>query len=426
MPHMGRWAFALPWLLISLSSTNILAQTTAVPVGVCGAHSSSYATNCAEDDNINIPLYGGRVDSFRIIATHPQYEVGVDNCQADFTGCGLSRASDAATDTCSPVFDDGINVVHMCSVPDWWRPFQMELSVAGRSASGHYLVLYRKVDGENSWPQYLVLYQDGNLRLKPQSPVGAPDRCFGSSVVIGPAAPAARPFVDIARVHVSTAPLALDVTFRNGLGTARFDLSVNRTSAIATIRPGYGSGPSIPFATFRSMWVSDGNSDADAVETFAGVFPIMANWRNLAGRSWFFHRRVRSRHNTSAPDIRIEAQDVSPQLLVDASPSSLRTGGTMRVAASVFAGVVSTPVDAYFALRVPGGSLLFLQPGPIFTSEMRPFVRSWSPVDLNATLVARAFEGWEPVGQYEWLSAFFSSAGELLSCIGWSSLSFTR
>jgi hypothetical protein len=56
------------------------------------------------------------------------------------------------------------------------------------------------------------------------------------------------------------------------------------------------------------MWVEDGNADVDRVETSVGD-SAMLGWNELAGPSWFFHRKVRSKHNTSSPDIKIIIQD---------------------------------------------------------------------------------------------------------------------
>jgi len=271
------------------------------------AENRSFSTTCAEEDNVNIPIFAfpGQVSRFRVVATHPAYEVGNDNCAPDFSGCGSGAgiATAPAADTCQKLWDDGVNVVEVCTEPGWWRPYSMSVSVGSQTASGHRLVLYRKIDGEASWPQFLVLYEDGNLRLKPHPPVGRPDVCFGSSVIIGPAASAPRPYVDIQEVKVDPATLCLDITYRNG-GTARVCLSVNRSQAVADVQVGYNT--SNPFATFRSMWVSDGNADADHLQNQEGDFPILGDWSCLRGPWWFFHRQIRSAHNTSAPDIRIE------------------------------------------------------------------------------------------------------------------------
>jgi hypothetical protein len=270
------------------------------------AENASYTTTCAEEDNINVPIFAPGAEGFRITASHPTYEVGVDNCAPDFSGCDFGDAATAvqAADTCTQPWNDGTNVVEVCVVPDWWRPYNMDVTVGDQAASGHYLRLYRKIVGEDSWPQFLVLYQDGNMRLKPHPPEGRPDVCFGSSAIIGAAAPATRPYVDIQKVSVNIEALSLEITYRNG-GVARLSLSVDRINAVVDVEVGYETTDN-PIATFRSMWVSDGNSDVDHVQTGEGEFTILSSWTSLAGPSWLFHRQFRSSHNTSAPDILIE------------------------------------------------------------------------------------------------------------------------
>ena len=64
----------------------------------------------------------------------------------------------------------------------------------------------------------------------------------------------------------------------------------------------------------RIMYVSDCNADVDHVESSKGNSRFLSGsptecsteWNSLPGPRWFFHRTVRSEHNTSAPDILIE------------------------------------------------------------------------------------------------------------------------
>lgn len=287
----------------------------------CWAENKSYPTTCAEEDNVNVPIFGPQVSRFWVVATHPTYNIGVDNCATDFSGCSSASAKSHAiaalqtqADPCPPGTklwdDDGITVVIACTEQNWWRPYSMNVVVGSRSVSAHYIVLSRKIQNENSWPQFLVLYEDGNLRLKPHKQVGGPDPCFGSSVIIGPAPPVPgpkpRPYVDIQEVRVNPTVLSLDITYRNG-GTAHVDLTVDRSKAVAKVAVGYSTSTAIPFATFRSMYVTNGNADVDHVQTQDGDFGILSNWTSLPGLWWFFHRNFRSQHNTSAPDIRIGA-----------------------------------------------------------------------------------------------------------------------
>ena len=80
----------------------------------------------------------------------------------------------------------------------WWQPHGMAASVDdGLPATDiHYVRVYRKIPETSEWPQFLVLYIDGNLRLIPHPPEGMARVCFGSSVIVGPAAMSARPAND--------------------------------------------------------------------------------------------------------------------------------------------------------------------------------------------------------------------------------------
>lgn len=274
----------------------------------------SYCTTCAEEDNINIPLYGDNVSHFRIIATHPAYNFTVDNCAADFSGCNLASSTPHDV-TCDPLWDDGINVITVCNDSDWWLPQAMTVTVGSENLAGHRLVWNRKIADEASWPEVLVFYHDGNLRLKPQPPLGRADVCFGSSVVVGPApADELRPYVEIETIVVDPAGMTLDVTYRNE-ESAHLELAVDRDQAQVDVWADYDTA--VSFATFRSMYVAEDNADAARVKTAVGDFALLdisspewtTAWEALSGPRWFFYRQAVSNHNTSAPDISIEALD---------------------------------------------------------------------------------------------------------------------
>ena len=276
------------------------------------ARNDSYFTTCAEADNVNVPLFCPTITSFQVIATHPTYDIGVDNCNPDFSGCNSSntmrtaQADECFTNPANKLYDDHIsNAIWGCPEPSWWRPFTMTILVDGNERSVHRLVWIRKIEGENSWPQFLVLYEDGNVRLKPHPPTGITDTCFGSSVIIGPATPSERPYADVQEVRVNPSALTLDLTYKDG-GTAHISLSVNRVQATALVSVGYSTSITIPLAILRSMYVSDTNADVGRIQYPAGDLPILTGWTTLQGPWWFFHRTVRSTHNTSAPDVWIK------------------------------------------------------------------------------------------------------------------------
>lgn len=289
------------------SVVKIKCQPAATPL--CWAQNSSYATQCAEQDNINVPIFGSGVAHFNVIATHPTYDIGADSCAPDFSGCSLALHPlyRIPNDACDKLFDDGINVIQGCTVPNWWRPYQMQVQVGSQNGSYNYLAMSRKIDDANEWPQFFVLYQDSYMRLIPHPPVGHSSVCFGSSVIIGPASAvfSKRPYADIQGIQVDTSAMALDISYKTG-GSSHVTLSVDRTQATAQIDVNYTANNKAPFAIFRSMYVANGNADADHVKTVKGDLPIQSAWQSLIGQSWFFHRTTRSTHNTSAPDIRIQ------------------------------------------------------------------------------------------------------------------------
>lgn len=293
-------------LTLLLSSSLFLVTPRALHAQEQGwAENHSYSTTCAEEDNINVPLFRPGIQRYWVVATHPHYcPCSYDGCPADFSGC--TPDGGPATETVYKIWDDGINVIEVVVVSPWWRPYEMNVTADGSTKSGHYLRLYRKIADEASWPQVLVLYQDGNLRIKPHPPSNISDVCYGSSVIIGPAAPAKRPYVDIQAVsiHPRTDHVELEITYRDGQ-TSQASFRVDRTQAILEVQVSYGTSSEVPFATFRSMWVRDGNADVDRIKCAGGEFPILTGWTTLAGLWWSFRREVDSSHNRSAPDILI-------------------------------------------------------------------------------------------------------------------------
>ena len=154
-----------------------------------------------------------------------------------------------------------------------------------------------------------MLYQDGNLRLKPHKQIDGPDPCFGSSEIVGPAAMTERPSAAIATLQYLSSTGEIYIEYTNG--SAVLSLEVDRAQATATVTVNYDTS-NLPFTTFRSMFVTDGNADVDHVEWVewidsTGVVhndPIL-NFQGGIGTRWFFHRDTVSDHNTSAPNISI-------------------------------------------------------------------------------------------------------------------------
>ncbi|OGR05193.1 MAG: hypothetical protein A2511_04325 [Deltaproteobacteria bacterium RIFOXYD12_FULL_50_9] len=273
------------------------------------ATNQSAATVCAEDDNINIP-FTGNVASFAIEAKHPTYSFESDNCTADFTNCSNSGTTYPFTAATYALYDDHVTVVTAVRLASWWRPTGMSFSVdTGTQYSDiHYIAVSQKITGENSWPQYLVLYMDGNMRLIPQPPAGVNSVCFGSSVIIGPTVEGVRPLAEIDLAHYDSGSKTITVTYKAGSSAVLSIGEVDRDHARVNVSGSYLSD-TIPFAVLRSMYVAAGNADVDHVQWIDSLNsshddPVM-NFISGESSDWLFHRQTRSQHNTSSPDIKI-------------------------------------------------------------------------------------------------------------------------
>lgn len=275
------------------------------------AANRSIPTKCAEVDNINIPI-SGKVVSFTIEATHPSYNTARGGSIPDFTNWPTTKNK---TYHFSPgtykIYDDGETILEAVREAEWWRPNGMNVSVVDLKPIQrdiHYLRLYRRTDTGDSWPQFLVLYMDGNMRIKPHPPLEVDDTCFGSSVVIGPAVIAKRPIAEVFWVRYIPDSQTLEVLYkREGVVKIKIN-TVNRqmTAVKVTLN---GLDQKSAFVTFRSMYVTRDNADVDSIQwkDTSGIVhddPIMT-FKGGKASEWFFHRSQYSKHNTAAPDIRI-------------------------------------------------------------------------------------------------------------------------
>ncbi|MDO8513262.1 MAG: hypothetical protein Q7S37_02060 [bacterium] len=144
------------------------------------------------------------------------------------------------------------------------------------------------------------------MRIKPH-PQGTDDNCFGSSVIIGPAAPSKRPFAEIVSANYVSSQDLLELDYKDGSSAILQVVEINRTHTVVKVT--FTSSATVPLVTFRSMFVALGNSDVDHVgwKDAKGVVhdDLITAFTSGESTSWFFHRDQFSTHNTSSPDIRI-------------------------------------------------------------------------------------------------------------------------
>ena len=209
----------------------------------------------------------------------------------------------------------GDNIIVEAVFSDFWwlNPDSMSITLSNSHVfnNASYFRLYRPIPWNSGYAQVFVMYQDGNARLLPVPPEGVDWLPFGSSVIIGQTDPTVtRPYASITNVFIDTDSLVMDVSYKDG-GSSKLTLinSLSETRVIVSdIR--FRRNPILfPFATFRSMYVTEGNSDVDHV-SINGIYPrhIMTDFGAIMGRSFVFHRKCMSRHLNLSPDIYIDVR----------------------------------------------------------------------------------------------------------------------
>ena len=172
------------------------------------------------------------------------------------------------------------------------------------------LRIYSKVPWTGGYSQVFVLFQDGRIRIQAITPHGLDYIPFGASVNIGQPlnTTSKRPYSAIKTINIDPKLLQMIIMYENG-NSATFVLKTTFTETKLVVTRGRFllNRSQFPIMTFQSMWMNDGNSDTDHVTINGGkARHIMSDWNELPGKSAAFFRKCISRHNTQAPDIRIQ------------------------------------------------------------------------------------------------------------------------
>ncbi len=325
------------------------------------AVNQSKITSCAELDNGNIPLItpsnSQPISSYAIEAVHPKYEFDKDCAAPNFHSENGEWEKDLQEeyDFKNPgkflIFDDHVTVVVAERYSKWWRRRGMTaVSWMDTILDAHLIKVSKKV-GPGEFAEVLVLYQDGNVRLKPLPRVDQPphadrpwvhDNLFGSSVVVGPAPVSDRPFAEISAVQYLPECDSLEIIYRSGeSATIRFD-SVTRESTRIEVEVNYATPPGVALATLRSMYVADDNADMERVAWVGADGQsreqhVMA-FNKAQGSGFLFKRdTVSTKHNTSAPDIWIGNFESAPTSILGARPPATFVVLSALAALGIFA-----------------------------------------------------------------------------------------
>ncbi|MCB9857767.1 MAG: hypothetical protein H6818_18950 [Phycisphaerales bacterium] len=299
---------------------------------------ASAPTLCAEVDNVTFYMTSP-VLGFQVTATHPVYGPSTCNCPPNFMDCPPPSGDDFQFPPALPVrlYDNGDWVVWAYRLESWWRPQGMTaIGPDGSMTDAHYIAVSKKIAGAPSWPEFCVIYQDGNMRLIPHPPISLQCVCFGTSVIVGPVTIGDRPYSEISSVIFNASDKSLTLNYVAG-GSANISLSVDRTQATADVSVSYST--SVPFGSLRSMYVTETNSDtAFAQILFHGQTvengPAL-DVDDTIGDEIFLYRLTSSAHNQSAPDIRIRTCPPDAPDSVTAGDTAICSNGSTSLDAVV-------------------------------------------------------------------------------------------
>ncbi len=267
-------------------------------------------------------FWSGAVDANRLrleVVTAAQGGQTTTGARGDYDSVELWKRDERGEFPPTLLYDDGNIIVEAIDIDFWWRaPDGMTVvTPQGTATNVEYFRIVKRVSDSNTveYSQVFVMYEDGNVRLLPHPPAGVDWTPFGASVILGPTVEGPRPFAGISTVTVHPKDISMDVVYDDG-GSCHMDMWVNREKNVVDVSDIRYDTAAHSFARFRSMWVYDGKSDIDRVESAGGVYPVTRHWDLLRGTWWKFFKEVPTYHNTYCPEFNIEVTDPIKAFLV--------------------------------------------------------------------------------------------------------------
>ncbi|XP_062606035.1 uncharacterized protein LOC134267838 [Saccostrea cucullata] len=206
---------------------------------------------------------------------------------------------------------DDVHIVAVYVEMWWLAPDRMTVYLTNGQTYEDvaYLQIYRPIPWNNGYSQVLVLYQDGNARFIPVTPEGLDWIPFGTSVILGQTySDSIRPYTSIKQLNIDPERWTMRIFFKDG-GSMLMKINSTYSETQAHVSEVFFTRDryTLPFATVRSMYVSEGNTDVDSVKVDdKETYHIMDQWGYVQGRSFAFYRSCISRHLTLSPDIQID------------------------------------------------------------------------------------------------------------------------
>lgn len=312
----ARGIFAIAMAAALGSGITGLANAASLDMLAVKVENLSEPVLCAEMDNITLTVSSPEVKQFRIEAVHPVYinAMQADSFQPDWTACDF--ADEVLSQPPPPrkvTLYEGIDVwVTGYTFPSFWRDHKVPVRVGDRVDSSFHLIQVWVRRDERS-EEVLVLYPpDGYWRARPLPPRHLGWSSYGSSFLIGPVEHDGRPFVGLDEVVFDPGTLTFTLKFSRG-GEGQLKISqLDRDRQVLDVtfdKPVAGHS----FAALRSMYVTRFNNDAADVavlEKGAKAWreePVMSFGGASAATDIWLGRHTLSRHNTSSPDMVLEA-----------------------------------------------------------------------------------------------------------------------
>ncbi len=266
---------------------------------------------CAEKDNVAINFASPEVRSFRIEAVHPAYmgTLRQDRWEPDWTACeDISEATSTKPHpTMQTLYEDDRIKIMGLSFSEFWRPSETTVTIGGKVTRDiHLMQLLKKHNGKDE--EVIAMYPgDGYWRIKPLPPQHLGWTAYGSSFIVGPVEFDQRPVANLKDVAFDPKAMAFTLTLAKGgkAHVAVVDLNEERMTLDVSFD---GTIAGTPFATLRSMYVTEFNADVARIavrEEKARSWreEMIMDFRDATATDAWMGRLVPSRHNTSAPDM---------------------------------------------------------------------------------------------------------------------------
>ena len=275
---------------------------------------------CAEKDNIQIDFASPAVKTFRVQAVHPAYigTIGVDRYLPDFTACDMSSDPVVATSVKKTVrrtiYETPDFQLVGYTYPTFWRAANTPVRVIDRE--NNIDATFREIHLMQVWTlhreraeEVLVVYPpDGYWRARPLPFADMRWTAYGSSFLIGPVEVQERPIVDLKLITYDAQARTFRLDFARG-GSATMKIEALDQEHMALDVALDGAVPrNMPFASLRSMYITDINNDAARVAYKPkdakrwGEAHVM-DFKSAEATEFWLGRTAASKHNTSAPDM---------------------------------------------------------------------------------------------------------------------------